>query len=128
MDQREYNAIAKVADEDHVPHAVNPAPLAAMLAPDPDQNHPFVKMGCSSGLSHPWKSHRRPDVQMYCTPSFLKAEQKRKTKCNRNNSWICEDLLQLIFSNNLVFSHINSIDYRCEDRKKAGELRDIGSI
>lgn len=42
-------------------------PYLPILAPDPDQNHPFSFGGCKSGRSHPAKLHLRPDVQMYRT-------------------------------------------------------------
>ena len=41
--------------------------VGASLAWLADQNHPLMFLGKKSGLSHPSKSHRRPEVQKYGT-------------------------------------------------------------
>lgn len=41
--------------------------VGPILAPEPDQNQPFMLGGCKSGRSQPLKLHFLPDVQMYRT-------------------------------------------------------------
>ena len=48
--------------------------VGASLAWLEDQNHPLMFLGKKSGLSHPSKSHRRPEVQKYGT--FTKNKTK----------------------------------------------------
>ena len=53
--------------------------VGGILASEPDQNHPLTMVGCKSARLHPSKSHLRPLVQMYLTPSVAKERSQSVT-------------------------------------------------